>query len=148
MYLFINLLVILNMSHFSKIKTNITNLDTLTKTIHQLGFTSELIDNDNSSQYILNNVSNRSLLVYHSENHDKNNPICTFVWNQSEYSIVVDIQLWSIGMDFQYFIELLLQKYAYNMIMSRSLTNGFQAVEEKVQNDGSISLTLQRWSYS
>ena len=135
------------MSHFSKIKTNINNLDTLTKTLNQLGFKSQLIDN-NSHEHLFSGSSSRSLVVYEQKDYNNNNPICTFAWNKSEYSVVVDLHLWSLGMDFQHFIEILSQKYAYNMIISRSSLNGFQMMSEYVRDDGSISLTLRRWSAS
>lgn len=133
------------MSHFSKIKTNITSLEILTKTIDQLGLKFNLFNNKNNCDQISSNRSDMNLFVYNPKDV-YSSPICTFVWSGSEYSIVVDLQLWNLGMDFQYFVELISQKYAYNTIISHSLLNGFQAVKEQVKDDGSISLTLRRWS--
>nr|YP_009396329.1 hypothetical protein [Polysiphonia scopulorum]ARW65515.1 hypothetical protein [Polysiphonia scopulorum] len=134
------------MSHFSKIKTNINNLDNLMKTIHELGLNSKLLDSDNQNDSFFTNKGKKNLVVYNSTDQNHNSHICTFVWNRSHYSVIVDLQLWNIGMDFEYFIELLSQKYAYNMIISHSLLNGFQTVKEQVKDDGSISLTLRRWT--
>jgi len=35
--------------------------------------------------------------------------------------------------------------YAYNTIISKTEENGYQIVEQKNQNDGSIELVLTKW---
>nr|YP_009394888.1 hypothetical protein [Polysiphonia stricta]ARW63450.1 hypothetical protein [Polysiphonia stricta] len=132
------------MSHFSKIKTNISNIDILVKTIKQLGLTYKFIDVNNVSYGM--QLKHENLLIYQMNQNFKDDPLCTFVWSGCEYNIVVDLQLWNLGMDFQYFVDRLSQQYAYNMIVSHSFLNGFQKVQEHVQDDGSIKLVLRRWN--
>lgn len=132
------------MSHFSKIKTNISNLSILKQTLQDLGFYFELVSHsisDNKSQ----NICEPTDLVIYSCSLYKN-PLFRFVWNVSEYNLIVDLQLWSLDMDINYFIDKLSQKYAYNMILNQSVSSGFQKIHEKISNDGSVKVTLQKWS--
>nr|YP_009399638.1 hypothetical protein [Digenea simplex]ARW69457.1 hypothetical protein [Digenea simplex] len=126
------------MSHFSKIKTNISNLDILEKTIIQLGFNCEIIKENT------NNSLGKRIVVYKSD--QLKDSVFSFVWSGYEYSLIVDLQLWSLKIDVNHFVDLLSQKYAYNVILKQSTSNGFQKVEEEIVDDGSIRLTLQRWS--
>ena len=125
------------MSHFSKIKTNITNLSALRKTINQLGFRYKILSNS-----VDNSLVERNLLLYDTDD----NLVTTFAWNGFEYNIIVDLQLWHLNMDFNYFVERLSQQYAYNVILGQSNSNGFQKVNEYIDTDGSIKITLKRWS--
>nr|ARW60533.1 hypothetical protein [Polysiphonia sp.] len=134
------------MSHFSKIKTNITNLDILTKTINQLGFNYRFIynrDDDLSKQ-----VDSRyeSLCVYHPSQVSSHRPIFLFKWNGNDYNLVVDLQLWDLEIDFNYVLDCLFQQYAYNTIVNTSSVNGFHKINERLNYDGSIKITLQRWN--
>jgi len=125
------------MSHFSKIKTNITDLSILCKAVDQLGFRYEILrDSANDS------MIEKNLLLYDTSD----NLITTFAWNGFEYNIIVDLQLWHLNIDFNYFVERLSQQYAYNVIMGQSYSNGFQKVHEHVKSDGSIKITLKKWS--
>nr|YP_009393024.1 hypothetical protein [Bostrychia moritziana]ARW61586.1 hypothetical protein [Bostrychia moritziana] len=125
------------MSHFSKIKTNISNLNLLKKTVGQLGLYSTLQDSLSNLHCMQN------LVVY--EDYKKIKPLFSFIWDNSEYHLVVDLQLWSLNVDFDYFIDKLSQQYAYNVVVDKSLSTGFQKISEKVSTDGSIKVTVSRW---
>lgn len=131
------------MSHFSKIKTNITSLSTLCKTIDQLGFEHKTFSEDPND---LSTSVRESLLVYHPNYLSADIPVITLVWNGSAYNIVVDLQLWYLDIDFNYFVERLSQQYAYNIVLNQGYSNGFQKVGESVGNDGSIKITLKKWN--
>nr|YP_009392184.1 hypothetical protein [Osmundaria fimbriata]ARW60746.1 hypothetical protein [Osmundaria fimbriata] len=129
------------MSHFSKIKTNISNLDTLKLTIKQLGFAYEVfssLDNELNNSSIIEN-----LCVYYN-NHYK--PLFSFVWSGSEYNFVADLQLWNLDINASYFLDRLSQQYAYNTVISQGTITGFQKVSERMSSDGSIKITLQKWA--
>nr|YP_009397976.1 hypothetical protein [Gredgaria maugeana]ARW67162.1 hypothetical protein [Gredgaria maugeana] len=134
------------MSHFSKIKTNITNINILIKTIQNLGFNYRFISNlDNHSckndQYIRNN-----LFVYKINQDNTESSIFTFVWNNNEYVLLVDLDSWCLDVSFNYLFDCLFQQYAYNIIVSTGCISGFQKIKEQCIDDGSIKLTLQRWN--
>nr|YP_009395717.1 hypothetical protein [Herposiphonia versicolor]ARW64697.1 hypothetical protein [Herposiphonia versicolor] len=131
------------MSHFSKIKTNINDLDNLTKTIKQLGFCYKLLHNDVSNS---NDVQVKNVMVYQSYQNDNQCPLFNFSWSGDEYILIADVQLWSLEVDFSHFIDRLFQQYAYNQIVNASCNYGFSKIQENLSYDGSIKVTLQRWS--
>nr|YP_009397571.1 hypothetical protein [Dipterosiphonia australica]ARW66757.1 hypothetical protein [Dipterosiphonia australica] len=129
------------MSHFSKIKTNITNLNILLKTLKQLGFSYEFFHNtDNDIQA---EGEEKNILVYQ---FNKDTSIFSCVWNGCEYNLIVDVQLWNLGVDFNYFLDRLFQQYAYNIVLNTSYSSDFQVINEVVCQDGSIQLTFQKWN--
>ena len=125
------------MSHFSKIKTSITDLDVLEKTINDLGFLSSVDSVDNSVP--------KTLFVYDLDSSAFDVPSCTFEWNVNQYFLIVDLGLWNLDIDFNYFTERLLQQYAYNIVVKQGTIQGFTPVLEKITDNGSISLILQRF---
>nr|YP_009394053.1 hypothetical protein [Rhodomela confervoides]ARW62615.1 hypothetical protein [Rhodomela confervoides] len=131
------------MSHFSKIRTNICDLDILIETISQLGFEYNIFSSYNSNK---SKTDPKDLVIYDLLKNSHKKPILSFVWNGSEYSIVVDLQLWSLDIDINYFIDRVSQQYAYNMILSQSNLGGFNQISERIGHDGSIRVTLQKWS--
>nr|YP_010851151.1 Ycf35 [Aphanocladia delicatula]WGH14206.1 Ycf35 [Aphanocladia delicatula] len=134
------------MSHFSKIKTNITNVNILIKTIQNLGFNYRFVSNlDNHSckndQYIPDN-----LLVYKKNQHNTESSIFTFVWNNTEYVLLVDLDSWCLDVSFNHLFDRLFQQYAYNIVISTGRISGFHKIKQQSIDDGSIKLTLQRWN--
>nr|YP_009391982.1 hypothetical protein [Periphykon beckeri]ARW60330.1 hypothetical protein [Periphykon beckeri] len=128
------------MSHFSKIKTNITSLSILIKTIKQLGFNYRFSNCFNNLNFISN------VVVYKLSKYGNEDTVFTFIWNIKEYILLVDLDLWNLDIDFHYLFDHLLQQYAYNVVMSTSYISGFQKIKESSYCDGSIKLILQRWS--
>nr|YP_010170894.1 hypothetical protein K8K75_pgp172 [Chondria tumulosa]QSD57035.1 hypothetical protein [Chondria tumulosa] len=130
------------MSHFSKIRTNISNSDVLLKTLDQMGFDCEYFDSKNVS--VPCNLSIHNVAVYDFSKNKKQ--LFGFIWNESQYNLVADLDLWSLDMDFNYFVDLLSQRYAYNMILNQSSVGGFCKVDENILSDGSIKVVLRKWS--
>nr|YP_009393852.1 hypothetical protein [Polysiphonia sertularioides]ARW62414.1 hypothetical protein [Polysiphonia sertularioides] len=128
------------MSHFSKIRTNIIDLEILKKTVKDLGFSYSTIGPSN--EFFEDSVC---LFVYNEDTSSDLLPVFHFEWNGFHYSIVADLGLWNLDIDFEYFMECLLQKYAYNTVISQGLAHGFCCVSEKIVSDGSVALTLQRF---
>ncbi len=127
------------MSHFSKIKTSITDLDVLKKTIDDLGFFYKV-----SSESAPSSI-NRTVFVYDSDLCVSQVPSCSFEWNLNEYLLVVDLGLWNLDIDFNYFTERLLQQYAYNIVIRQGNIQGFTPVVQELTDNGSINLILQRF---
>nr|YP_009392609.1 hypothetical protein [Bostrychia tenella]ARW61171.1 hypothetical protein [Bostrychia tenella] len=135
------------MSHFSKVKTNISSLSVLRKTIQQLGFHYQIVSLatlDNLGKGSCNSSMPMDLIVYRSSLGER--PLFSFVWNTSEYNLMIDLQLWDLDMDVNYFIDKLFQRYAYNIIVNQSTASGFQKINERIAMDGSVQLTVQKWS--
>nr|YP_009394684.1 hypothetical protein [Polysiphonia elongata]ARW63246.1 hypothetical protein [Polysiphonia elongata] len=127
------------MSHFSKIKTSITNLELLKKTIQDLGFFYKVSINTTTSD------TNETLFVYDLDPCHIELPSCSFQWSHDQYVLIVDLGLWNLDIDFNYFTERLLQQYAYNIVVQQGNIQGFNCVNERLTANGSISLTLQKF---
>nr|YP_009394263.1 hypothetical protein [Leptosiphonia brodiei]ARW62825.1 hypothetical protein [Leptosiphonia brodiei] len=127
------------MSHFSKIKTSITNLKLLKKTVKDLGFLYKI----SSDKSII--CDHKTLFVYDLDRSDFHTPSCSFQWNVDQYLLIVDLGLWNSDIDFNYFTERLLQQYAYNVVIEQGYAQGFSRVTEHLKDNGCISLVLQRF---
>ena len=70
-----------------------------------------------------------------------------FKWdkNSSSYELVTDLDLWKFEIPVERFISKVTQMYAYQTIISKTQEDGYQIVEQKNKNDGSIELVLTKW---
>nr|YP_009391779.1 hypothetical protein [Acrosorium ciliolatum]ARW59923.1 hypothetical protein [Acrosorium ciliolatum] len=132
------------MSHFSRIKTNIVNFEVLKKTLIDLGFKYKCIQDNNINNYQTKINQINSIYVYH--NLSDSNSLFNFSWNGLEYVLVADFQLWNLDINVNYFLEKLTQCYASNIVLYQGRSHGFQASEQKVMQDGSIKIVMQRWN--
>nr|QUE28128.1 Ycf35 [Sahlingia subintegra] len=126
------------MSHFSKIKTIIKDLDML-----KLSLTDLDLDFNLSDQRIIGYDSETCLAEIVIE--QTNNYSFGFAWNGNEYELVVDPQFWRQPWSIDSFLERLTQSYAYHSITKEGMVSGFEKVNQSLQNDGAIKLTFQRW---
>ena len=65
--------------------------------------------------------------------------------NSNAYELVTDLDLWKFNLPVEGFISKVTQMYAYNTIISKTEEEGYQIVEQKNKNDGSIELVLTKW---
>ena len=128
------------MSHFSTIKTQLKDSEPLIKALNNLG-------------YIINH-GEKSIKGYRGKFTDvdisMNLPGDTkvgFKWdnNSNSYELVTDLDLWKFELPVERFISKVTQMYAYETIISKTKEDGYQIVEQKNQNDGSIELVLTKW---
>ena len=70
-----------------------------------------------------------------------------FKWdnNSNAYELVTDLDLWKFNLPVERFISKVTQMYAYQTIIAKTKDDGYQIVEQKNQNDGSIELVLTKW---
>ena len=129
---------ILNMSHFSKIKTILRDLALLQKSLDDLGVRWD--ENIKSLNGYKSQKCFANLVIKQNNNYD-----IGFTWNGTEYQLVADLQFWQQPWSVELFLDKITQRYAYNSILKATETQGFQTVEELTQENGSIKLTLQRW---
>jgi hypothetical protein len=67
-------------------------------------------------------------------------------FRQEADQIVMVADFWGLRIDKESFLKTLSQKYAYLTIMEQAQSQGWQAMNEELQSDGSIRLIMQRWS--
>ena len=127
------------MSHFSKIQTSLKDLDLLKKSLSDLSIQWE--PELNRVRGYKDQTTFANLVIRQDNNYD-----IGFSWNGYEYQLVADIKFWQQPWSIELFLDRVSQKYAYNSIVESTSKQGFQTVNETVQEDGSIKLTLQKWN--
>ena len=127
------------MSHFSKIQTSLKDLDLLKKSLNDLSIHWE--PELNRIRGYRDQTTFANIVIKQRNNYD-----IGFSWNGFEYQLVADIQFWQQPWSIELFLDRVSQRYAYNSIVESTSNQGFQTVNETVQDDGSIKLTLQKWN--
>ena len=128
------------MSHFSTIKTQLKDSEPLIKALNNLGY---II---NQEEKFVKGYKGKFTAVDISMNLPNNTKV-GFKWdnNSNAYELVTDLDLWKFEIPVERFISKVTQMYAYETIISKTKDDGYQIVEQKNQNDGSIELVLTKW---
>ena len=128
------------MSHFSTIKTQIKEAEPLIKALDNLGFTI------NQEEKFIKGYKGKFTAVDISINIPGDTKV-GFKWdhNSNTYELVTDLDLWKFEIPVERFISKVTQMYAYQTIISKTKEDGYQIVEQKNKNDGSIELVLTKW---
>ena len=128
------------MSHFSTIKTQLKEAEPLIKALNSLGYTI------NQEEKFVKGYRGKFTSVDMSMNLPNNTKV-GFKWdnNSNAYELVTDLDLWKFDLPVERFISKVTQMYAYETIISKTKDDGYQIVEQKNKNDGSIELVLTKW---
>ena len=128
------------MSHFSTIKTQLKDAEPLIKALNNLGY---II---NQEEKFVKGYKGKFTAVDISMNLPRDTKV-GFKWdnNSKAYELVTDLDLWKFEIPVERFISKVTQMYAYETIISKTKEDGYQIVEQKNQNDGSIELVLTKW---
>ena len=128
------------MSHFSTIKTQLKDAESLIKALNTLGY---II---NQEEKFVKGYRGKFTAVDISMNLPGDTKV-GFKWdnNSNAYELVTDLDLWKFELPVERFISKVTQMYAYETIISKTKDDGYQIVEQKNQNDGSIELVLTKW---
>ena len=128
------------MSHFSTIKTQLKESEPLIKALNTLGYSI------NQEEKFIKGYRGKFTAVDISMNLPSDTKV-GFKWdnNSNVYELVTDLDLWKYEIPVERFISKITQMYAYETIISKTKEDGYQIVEQKNQNDGSIELVLTKW---
>ena len=128
------------MSHFSTIKTQLKEAEPLIKALNCLGYTI------NQEEKFVKGYRGKSTSVDISMNLPGDTKV-GFKWdnNSNSFELVTDLDLWKFQIPVERFISKVTQMYAYETILSKTKEDGYQIVEQKNKNDGSIELVLTKW---
>ncbi|NMG08686.1 DUF1257 domain-containing protein [Brasilonema sp. UFV-L1] len=127
------------MSHFSQIKTQIRNIDSLKDALSDLG-----VDWKQGSREVRGyrgQTHNAEVTIEQENGYD-----IGFRWNGKEYELVADLQYWQQNLSVEGFLRQVTQRYAYHTVVKETARVGFQVAEQQKNEDGSIRLVVQRWS--
>ena len=128
------------MSHFSTIKTQLKEADPLIKALNNLGYSV------NEEEKFVKGFRGKYTAVDISLNLPNDTKV-GFKWdnNSNSFELVTDLDLWKFQIPVERFISKVTQMYAYETILSKTKEDGYQIVEQKNKNDGSIELVLTKW---
>ena len=128
------------MSHFSTIKTQLKDSEPLIKALNNLGYIT------NQEEKFIKGYRGKFTAVDISMNLPGDTKVgFKFDNNSNSYELVTDLDLWKFELPVERFISKVTQVYAYETIISKTKEDGYQIVEQKNQNDGSIELVLTKW---
>ena len=128
------------MSHFSTIKTQIKEAEPLIKALDNLGFTI------NPEEKFVKGYRGKFTAVDISINIPGDTKVGFKLDHKSNtYELVTDLDLWKFEIPVERFISKVTQMYAYQTIISKTKEDGYQIVEQKNKNDGSIELVVTKW---
>ena len=128
------------MSHFSTIKTELKESEQLITALNHLGY------QINRDEKFVKGYKGKFTAVDISM-HLPGDTQVGFKWdsNSNAYELVTDLDLWKFEIPVERFISKVTQMYAYQTIISKTQEDGYQIVEQKNKNDGSIELVLTKW---
>lgn len=127
------------MSHFSQIKTQIRNIESLKDALSDLG-----IDWNQGPREIRGyrgQTHNAEITIEQNNGYD-----IGFRWNGKEYELVADLQYWQQNLSVEGFLGKVTQRYAFHTVVKETARAGFQIAEQQNNEDGSVRLVVQRWS--
>lgn len=127
------------MSHFSQIKTQIRNLDSLQAALTELGI--DWKPGPRAVRGYRGQTRNAEITIEQDNGYD-----IGFSRNGNEYELVADLQYWQQDLSIDGFLRQVTQRYAYHTVVQETARQGFQIAEQQKNQDGSIRLLVQRWS--
>ena len=128
------------MSHFSTVKTELRDRESLLAALRDLG--QEPSAGEQPVRGYRGQTVTADLCCPQSEGGD-----IGFRWNSAEqhYELVTDLDLWRQTVPVERFLAQLTQRYALQSILRSSAEEGYQVAEQRQQADGSIELVVTRW---
>jgi len=127
------------MSHFTKIKTKLSDRKTLEKSLSDLNIGWEV---DATKVRGYNSQEHKAeIVIKQANNHD-----IGFTWNGKEYEMVTDLMFRDQKYSVNKFLNQVSQRYAFNLITKVSNEQSFQYVGAENQEDGSIRLLLRKFN--
>ncbi|WP_017294438.1 DUF1257 domain-containing protein [Geminocystis herdmanii] len=127
------------MSHFSSIKTQIRNINSLKASLGDLGINWK--QGPSNVRGYQGKTSQAEIVIEQENNYD-----IGFSWNGQEYELVADLQYWQQPWTVDGFLQRVTQGYALHTVLTESSQQGFNVTEQQKNEDGSIRLVVQRWS--
>ncbi|BAZ19574.1 hypothetical protein NIES4073_04470 [Kalymmatonema gypsitolerans NIES-4073] len=127
------------MSHFSQIKTQIRNIDSLKDALTELGI--DWKQGPREVRGYRGQTHNAEVTIEQENGYD-----IGFRWTGKEYELVADLQYWQQDVSVEGFLRRVTQRYAYQTVVKETARAGFQVAEQQKNEDGSIRLLVQRWS--
>ena len=129
------------MSHFTRVKTQITDVEVLKRALTDLKYP---YAEDAVVRGYQGKSENAQVVVRPGGDYD----IGFIEGEDGNYQVVAD--WWGVGKDAglreQAFLNPVMQRYAYHKVVAQVAQQGFQVVQETVGADQTVKLTVRRWA--
>jgi len=122
------------MSHFTRIRTQLRDLQVLRRSLTDLGYS---LTEGNVVGY--GGQHTQTDLVVKQDNGPE------IGFRKEGQQIVLVADFWGSTINRDEFLGKVCQRYAYLTVLEQTSSQGWQSVAEEVQPDGSIRLVMQRW---
>lgn len=138
------------MSHITSVKSKISDLQILKKTLQDLNISfSENVDNQKVAIKLWNNeVVEKDNVVLNIDTGSPHNIGVILNEETNSYEFISD--WWGVEtytkMTEEQFVNKINQKYAYNSVLEKVKDQGYDFIEEEVDEDNNIRLVVRRWS--
>jgi hypothetical protein len=126
------------MSHFTKIKTKLYNLEILKKSLTDLNIFWSSVELEVRGYE--GQKHSAELIISQDNKHD-----IGFKWNGTEYELVTDLMFWAQDYSVAKFLDRVSQRYAFISIVEVSEKEGFNFTHAETKEDGSVCLVLRRF---
>lgn len=123
------------MSHFTRVRTQLRNIDTVKQALENLGYAVA----EGKVRGYQGNLEQADLVVNVGSSYD-------IGFRKEGENVVMVADFWGLKINREQFLKQVSQKYAYLTIMEQAESQGWQSVTEETQADGSIRLVMQRWA--
>jgi hypothetical protein len=129
------------MSHFSTIKTELRDRQSLLEALEDLGH------GPREGSLMVRGYRGQTVEA-HLAVAQANGADIGFRLNPEtgSYELVTDLDLWNQPVPVERFLAQLNQRYALRSILAATAEEGFQVSEQVQQQDGSIELVVSRWA--
>jgi hypothetical protein len=129
------------MSHFSTVKTELRDLQSLCEALADLGH------DPRQGELQVKGYRGQTVVAQLAVSQANGSDI-GFRWSaeSGSYELVADLDLWQQPVPVERFLARLNQRYALRSILSASAAEGFQVAEQSNSVDGTIELVVTRWA--
>jgi hypothetical protein len=123
------------MSHFTTIKVQIKNGETLHQTLQELGYQ---VEYNKKVRGYRGDTTSAEFVIRQDNGYDLG-----FRRNGENYELVADF--WGTRIDEKAFVNSIMQKYAHKTLMASVQEQGFNVEQEEVLEDGTVRVVVGRW---
>ena len=123
------------MSHFTRVKTQLKDIEMVKRTLEDLGHTvaSGTVRGYGSQK------TQADIVVRLDDRYDVG-------FRQEGGTVNMVADLWGSRVSAEDFLKQVSQRYAYLTVVEQTAGQGWQVVAEETQADGSVRLVMQRWT--
>jgi hypothetical protein len=123
------------MSHFTRIRTELRDIETVGRALEDMGYQVE----EGQVRGFMHQRAQADIVVRMDGGYD-------IGFQQTGDAVTLVADFWGLRIDREAFLEQVTQRYAYVTVLDQAQEQGFQVVTQETQQDGSLRLVVQRWA--